>query len=357
MSAERVDPGGGEAATDPEVTVSEVVLAHGIRGVVIEDATLQVTVLPDNGADLLSIVERRNGVDVLFRTPWGLLPLGPSPAEPDSASRWLRRYAGGWQVLIPNGGGPAAMGGTTWGFHGEAAVVPWAVRAVTGGIDAEVTLLSAPLRVERELRLVDGAVRITEQVTNTAPDPVAFMWSHHPAFGAPLVAPGSRIAVGARTFVADDEQPGSGIAPGSRHTWPLVSTQDGGTLDLSVVDGEDRSIFGYLTDIDDPWFALVNPQLELGVTMSWSRGVLGHAWFWQERHASRGWPWFRRAYVAAIEPASTIPGQGAVAAVAKGGRLVELAGGASAQIELWLRVVHDGRVPAAIGAGAVPLFD
>ena len=253
----------------------------------------------------------------------------------------------------------------TWGFHGEACLLPWTITAssaVGGGgteptgrpwVELSVRLQRAPVRLNRRLSLSGSVLTLTESVTNTSPDPLEIMWSHHPAFGAPLVEPGARITSGARRVVADDGAPGTDLAAGSEHQWPAATAADGPPIDLSVIpsDAMPRATFAYLTDMDDGWFAITNPVRRLGVGLRWDAEVFEHAWFWQEMHASAGHPWWREAYVCAIEPATTIPGQGIETARAKGGRPLRLAGGETrtAQIEA---VLFEPRGPVSgIGPG------
>ena len=58
-------------------------LSHGsVEGwaaVVLESDRLRVTVLPDKGADIYELVDLASGVDLLFKTPWGLRPPGAPP--------------------------------------------------------------------------------------------------------------------------------------------------------------------------------------------------------------------------------------------------------------------------------------
>lgn len=298
------------------------------RGLALRSAEVEVVLLPDKGADIYSWTDRASGVDVLFKTPWGLPPAEPG-ATGDSQTAWLERYPGGWQVLCPNGGAESvAPGGVRWGFHGEACLVPWEVVDLgPNSVELTVRLHRAPLRLRRRLTLVDRLLTVEESLTNTSPDPVELMWSHHPAFGAPFLSPDCVITTGARTLVADDEAPGTVLAPGSTHQWPNVSTKDGRKLDLSALPPAPADQLAYLTDFDDGWFAITNPTFGLGVGMRWDTGVFGHAWFWQELNSSAGYPWWREAYVCAIEPASVIPGQGVDAARRKGSSLLRLAGG------------------------------
>jgi hypothetical protein len=55
------------------------------------------------------------------------------------------------------------------------------------------------------------------------------------------------------------------------------------------------------------------------VEIRWPLDLFPTAWFWQELHASPGYPWYRRAYTTALEPNTTVPAQGIVTARAKGG--------------------------------------
>ncbi|TDE96064.1 aldose 1-epimerase [Occultella glacieicola] len=335
--ADSADSGGdvvaGGAAS--ETGVARVVLDQGWHGVVLRTAAAELTVLPEKGCDLVSFVDARTGVDVLFRAPWGIPPRATGAWNAVDEPQWLERYPGGWQVLCPNGGAASpAPGGGTWGFHGEASRIPWQVTGTgtdgdTAWLRAQTRLTAAPLRLDRTIRLTGAAVAITETLENTGPDAIGVMWSHHPAFGAPLLGAGARISTGAGTFVADELTPGTHLGSGARGAWPRVVAADSSTRDLSVVPGPGERVatFGYLTDLgpDGAWYEISNPRLGLGVRLSWDAAVWPHAWFWQEMHASPGHPWWRQAYVCAIEPASTIPGHGVAGAA--GADLLHLTGG------------------------------
>ena len=136
---------------------------------------------------------------------------GPTNAG-DSIAAWVNRYAGGWQVLLPSGGGPSKHGGITHPYHGEACMRGWSWRETrTADGDAcvalEVRVLDTPFRIEREVRLsADGAsVVVDERITNEGAAPSDYMWCHHPSFGAPLIEPGVRITTSATSLMADPE--------------------------------------------------------------------------------------------------------------------------------------------------------
>jgi hypothetical protein len=316
-------------------------LARGWRGLVLRSEHVEVVLLPAKGCDVYSWTDLATGVDVLFKTPWGLPPATPG-ASADSMTAWLERYPGGWQVLCPNGGDETeAPGGVRWGFHGEACLVPWEVTGTGVVGDAAwaelgTRLHRAPLRLRRRVSVSGRLLTIEESVTNESPDQVELMWSHHPAFGAPFLDGGCVIATGASTVLADDEAPGTALAPGSRHRWPVAATEDGADLDLSVVPdpAAARSHLAYLTGFDEGWFAITNERLGLGAGLRWPVEVFPHAWFWQEVHATPGYPWWRQVYVCAVEPATTEGGHGVAAARRKGLSLLRLAGGQTRSVLL-----------------------
>jgi hypothetical protein len=287
---------------------------------------LAVALLPGKGCDIVEVVDRRTGTDVMMRAPWGF---GRAPvASSTSFERWLEAYSGGWQVLLPNGGDAVLEHGSEWGFHGEAGIIPWRVDEQSADSARLSTwLISVPLQLEREIQLVGRALEVVERVRNAGDEDVEVMWGHHPAFGAPLIEPGAVITTDARTFIADSRAPGAGLEPGARSIWPHAALAAGGTIDLSVIPpaGEARAVLGYISDFARGTYTIANARLGLAATLDWPLELFPSAWFWQELNASPGYPWFRRLYTTAIEPNTTIPGQGIARARAAGGVPLSLA--------------------------------
>jgi len=319
----------------------------------------EVTVLPEKGADVLCFVDRRSGVDVLFKTPWGKRTPGQWARRGTSEERWIEAYAGGWQLLLPNGGAECVERGATWGFHGEAALLPWEVVSATqASAVLETTLFLVPLRVRRHFSLEGRLLRIEETVSNESPEEIEVMWSQHPALGPPFLDGGCVLSAGCTSVLADDRFPGTMLAPGSRHDWPHVTTVTGDKVDLREVPAPDepRSVLAYLGGFTSGFFAVTNPNLRLGFGLRWPLEMFDKAWLWEEVHSGSGWPWFRRAYALAVEPASTIPAQGMAVARAKGERVIFLAPGSSHQV-LLEAVLFDGTGEVAdIGPGGAVHF-
>lgn len=334
-------------------------LVPGVRAFSLENEELEVVVLPEKGADIYSLVDRATGVDVLFKSPWGVRAPGPWLRAATSRERWIEAYPGGWQLLVPNGGDECKERGVTWGFHGEAALVPWAVLERTGSTATlETTLFSVPLHVRRELEVDGPVLRVRESITNRSDESIEVMWSHHPAFGAPLLEAGCVLSAGCQTVEADHESPGTLLGAGTRHRWPTATAASGEATDLARIPGplEPREVLAYLMEFTSGYFAITNPRLNLGVGLRWPVEVFDKAWLWQEVHSTADWPWFRRAYAVAVEPASTIPGHGMAVARARGESGVRFEGGASRQVTVEAVLFHETRAVEGIAEGGRVTF-
>ena len=316
--------------------VSEIVLGRSMRALEIENELLAATILLDKGADIYRLVYKPRNMDVLWKAPWGLKEIGRGfESAMDSQTAWLEAYAGGWQLIFPNGGFANTYKGAPLSYHGEASMKAWEHEVLQASGSAlevrlSVRLSRSPYTVERWLRLEAGSpvLSLRERVTNHAGEPMDFMWSHHPAFGAPFLSQHCRIDSGARTLTADDEYRGvnNPLELGRKYAWPQA-----GAIDLARVPGPEhpRDLLGYLSDFESPWFSITNRALGFGIGMSWDKSVFPYAWFWQELNSSPGFPFYKCSYVMAIEPAASIPGQGLTAVMQKTGTHLTLAPGES----------------------------
>lgn len=346
-------------------TVQELALARGVRAVRIENDLLAATVLVEKGADIYELIYKPRGLDVLWKSPWGLRNPHAPQSTVHSLPTFIEHYAGGWQEIFPSGGGPCTYKGVELNFHGEATLAAWdyAVYEEPGAAELRLSmrLFRSPFRMQRTLRVEAGqpVLIIREQITNEGGEALDYMWGHHPAFGAPFLSAACRIDIGARAVWADDvfDGPHNPLRPNETFVWPLAE-RDGGRVDMAQVppEGTPRHVLGYFTEFAQGWYAITNRDLGVGVGLVWPTAVFPYAWFWQEMHASPGFPWFKGVYVMAIEPFSSIPGQGLVAVSEKTGTQRTLAPGETVAAEL-RAVFYEGRggVSAIAADGTVEL--
>lgn len=277
----------------------------------LSNSNISIDLDPDRGAEVLTLVDQRTGIDLLFTAPWrahaDAVRAGQRPASFDPVAGWLEQYRGGWQTLCPNAGQPRVVHGAPVAFHGEASVVPWTVgeSSITQA-ELRVDLFLVPIRIERVIELDGPRVCVRDRLTNLGGSDLEFDYSSHPAIGGVFLDSECHIDTGAERFVSDPESPNTLLGPGTTHEWPWAITATGERVDLRVVPppGVDREVFGWLEDFSAHWVQVTNPTLDLGVRIEWDGRLLPYAWLWQELTATRGFPWYRRARALAVEPAS-----------------------------------------------------
>ncbi len=287
--------------------VTWVPVTDDVAAVRLSSADLVVDVLPANGADVYSIVDRRTGVDLLWKSPWGT-GLHPDEAV-TSRDRWLTRAWGGWQLLLPNTGDEATEGGRTWGFHGEAGVRAWTVTSSSQDeLDLELDLETAPLSIRRGYRLLGPSVSIETSVQNRGTEPVEFLWGEHPTFSEAF-AGGATLEIDAES-VHIELAADVGVEAGARLRWPAYQELGDGSLDRIPTRSASRFLFAFLDDLGEGTYRLRNDRLGLAARVSWPLEVFPCVWLWEEIAFTADDPWNGQAYAVGIEPQTAYPALG-----------------------------------------------
>jgi hypothetical protein len=305
--------------------------------IVLDNGALTVRVDLDLGAEITHLSAPK-GENVLFRGDWrSPLPAVTSQSYGNQALDWLSAYRGGWQELFPNAGGAGTVMGTPLPFHGEVSRTPWRAEWHSDGRDVTVsTGTRLPLVLSRRMRLdaKRPVLVLDETIANESDLEVPYVWGHHPAFGPPLAAPGARIDLPAGRLSTDPAMDGAlaDLQPVSSHVWGKVTDRNGRPLDLSVVPSSPRERLIYIEELAAGWYAIRNPVNGLGAGMSWDLKDFPRLWLWQEIGGA-GFPWYGRAAITALEPATQTPGHGLEAAIAAGtARTLPPRGRASARL-------------------------
>jgi hypothetical protein len=327
---------GGFVMYFPRINGARISCDYTFRGhriAVLENESLSVTLLLDQGGSIVEFRFKPLDVDVMYRAPWGIRTWGswvPTTANP--RGNWMDHYPGGWQVIFPAGSTASTYKGADQGLHGEASLMAWEYEVLLDTPD-EVALLTRmegqrlPFRMERELRLKSnsGSLQIRETVENLSPQPLHCMWGQHPALGEPFLGPDLELHLPPCRITrasGGNDLPGR-IVKGMSGTWPYLPGRDGQPVDLRRMPPRDQPAHDMLfaAELDEGWVAACNPQLGMGFGLSWPLEHWPHLWIWQELGGSSGAPWFGRAYALGLEPFSSIPGTelpGLAGAVANG---------------------------------------
>ena len=298
--------------------ITDDLVYKGYRAIFLENELLRVGVLLDKGADIFQFLHKPSDTDFLWCSPQGLLrPERFTATRASSSGAFLDSYHGGWQEILP-GGGPVDYAGAELGLHGEVTHLGWDCDILEDSpehisVRLVVDCVRTPLRLERVMTLERGSpcLFIQETLTNLSPQPLDFMWGHHPSFGAPFLQEGVRLFIPAGKGQVHSPKflPSSLLEPGAEFAWPTAVGPENAVLDLSVVSGPQAGFAEliFLNELSAGWYALINPQTEIGFGLAWDHTVMPYLWFWQVYGQAPGYPWWDRVYVIALEPWTSIP--------------------------------------------------
>jgi len=276
---------------------------RGRRAAAIENDALRVTVL-EEGGHIAEMFDKRSAVNPLWTPPWASIE--PStytrarhPEYGDGSDAMLLAGIMGHNLCLDIFGGPsdaeAAAGLTP---HGEASVVPYELTVDGRTLTAAAALPHAGLRVEREIVLVDRAVRIRERVENLTSCDRPIGWTQHVTLGPPFLETGvtefrasaTRSTVFEGPFgVADD------LAAGARFDWPMAPRRDGRVADLRrFTDVRPSSAYtAHVMDAsrDHAFFLAFSPTARLAFGYLWKREDFPWLGIWRENRSRTHVPW------------------------------------------------------------------
>lgn len=304
---------------DPAPRISTDFTYRGIDAAVLENDHLRVLVLPGKGGDVLEFRDKRTDVDVLWHADHAWQPPGQRALPGGSETAWLDQYPGGWQVNLPIAGTGMEIDGGAYGLHGESALLPWDAHvsrddgsAVT--LSLAVDLVRYPFHVERDLTLRAGepTLEVSEAVTNEGGVELEYVWQQHVALGRPLLGPAARLDVPARrgvTEAATEAYKNGRLADEEAFDWPHAPTRDGGTADLREIPPADAALHdqAYVTDLDAGWYALTNPEIDLGFALTFPLEPFECLWYWQALGGFHEAPYHNRNYNVGLEPTTAYP--------------------------------------------------
>lgn len=282
--------------------------------VYLENDFLKVGILIDRGSDVFEFQYKPKGLDFLLRLPKGIR----NPQTHFSQLRGTRNqfedyYYGGWQVCLPNS--PAFnYRGAELGQHGEVALIPWTMEVLEQtnekiSIRCSVEPLRIPLKVERMFTLLknEKSLTIVERITNNSATHLDIMWGQHIAFGLPFLEEGVSIHTNAHTMRTEPAMPENHrFKRGETFQWPIAKDKQGQKDNADKVSAKGEAEYSDLCYLEGyqqkAFYAIKNETRNVGFGLTWDGHLFKNVWMWQERNATKDFPWWGTCYTVALEP-------------------------------------------------------
>lgn len=296
------------------LTVTDEYRFRGIDTVILENEYLRVVVLPGKGGDILELRDKRTDVNPLFEAPhnWQIPDSRYVQSVDTDTAAWMDHYPGGWQDCLPMGGNNPTAHGAEYGIHGESALLPWEYEIHQDDHRVEVVLscdlVRFPYHVERSVALErdQSTLVVEETVTNEGRVELPLVWLQHIAFGKPLLSSNARVDLpGGDVTVESDPVGDSPLTWGEEFEWPV----DNDGTDLRSVPEPEAGIhdLSYLHNLQEGWYAITNPSIDLGIAVSFDPTLFESVWCWRAFGGFKTSPFFGRETVLGLEPCTGWP--------------------------------------------------
>ena len=258
----------------------------------LENDSLTVSVLPQIGAKIYDLIDRRSAYNFLWHNP--RIAPQPYPIEANFDNYWC----GGWDDGFPTCEA-CTHGGEQYPNLGELRSVHW---TVDGHDDSTLTLSAfgpiSPIKAQKQIRLRETSLETEFTIEHQGFLPIDYLWGTHPAYA---VEPGCIIHIPARSGIVGQANDPLFGEPGQRYSWPILPTE-GAAMVMSVMHSAGRYSAGhYATDLEAGWYALEYPQRGIGLLFEFPLDLCPYLWLWLSYGGWRGY------YLAVVEPWTSHP--------------------------------------------------
>jgi galactose mutarotase-like enzyme len=254
---------------------------HHQPALVLENDTLSVTVVPEMGAKIVSLFDKRSQLEWLFGP--GQRPFKPVPY----GSVFTDQDMSGWDEMFPTiveCTYPWAEKEILLPDHGEIWTLPW--QQISLGQDKlsfAVEGRALNYKFCREIEFVESAsLKFTYQALNLSTMPMHVIWAAHPQFKADLQ---TRIVLPPHINTVLNvlpEEYGWG-APGTKFKWPKPDCEDGRSIRLDTVgppDLKQARKFYLLPDMEASWVGMLRETDQCWMTISWDSEDVPYFGLW-----------------------------------------------------------------------------
>lgn len=282
-------------------------LQDGSKAVVVENGLLRLTILPELGGKIVSLIRVESGHEFFLQ-----------PREPERASQ-------------PSSHGDRFENHETFGFdeciptvaecfypeepflsrrlpdHGDVWSLPSRVEIVEEGVKLITALRSLPLWFTKKVQLHANTIRLDYEVTNLSQSTVKFLWSAHPLL---KIEPGAEIVLPQEVNEVEigwsrGERLGKS---GDRCPWPLTVDRSGKTVELNRVASASAGIAEKLFTprLSQGFCGVFMPGANENIVFRFDTRIVPYVGIWA---CQGGWPSNRtgKDFTVALEPCNGRP--------------------------------------------------
>jgi hypothetical protein len=261
---------------------------RGVEAVALESESLRVVIVPEMGAKIVSLLDRRNGVEWL---------VGPGERTFRPAvygASFEQQDMSGWDEMFPTISacpypGPGDEAGVALPDHGEVWALPWTINDIADrNLELAVEGRALPYRLARRLALAEPTtLRFDYHLANLGKDLMPYIWAAHPQFACGLDAEVVLPPHVNQVCNVLPESWGWG-APGTVYTWPEVTGAEGTAVHLGRIGPpslQRARKFYLLPDQPAAWVTLVHRPAGEWLRMTWDSCQIPYFGLWVDEGA------------------------------------------------------------------------
>jgi galactose mutarotase-like enzyme len=169
--------------------MAEQVIWNGFGACVLRSATLEVIVVPDLGAKVVSLKHLRTGREWMYHPDDG-----PKLFRNQPDDDFARGPVVGWDECLPTIA-PCTWRGRSLPDHGEVWHAVWQLDEAAwkqGVIKTSVQLLISPFEFTRTIEIKNDTLHVSYHLLNLSEEPQEFLWAMHPLLA---LQPGDRLVL------------------------------------------------------------------------------------------------------------------------------------------------------------------
>ncbi|MHA6533218.1 DUF4432 family protein [Paenibacillus sp. BAC0078] len=261
-----------------------------------ENDCLSVTVVPQRGSKIVSLFDKINGREWIYRTerPWE--PLNPG-------MDWNEGDRGGWDEMFPTIT-PSPCPDEAWEHvffpdHGEVWSRPWRYDLDGDKLRMEIDGVQFPYTLSKIISLEGNRLNINYELENRTSEAFSYLWAAHPLL---QVQPGMKLitmpAQASIQLTYSHRERLGGLFDIT--SYPLAATKEGGITDLSTLEdasGGHAEKYYFTNPLEVGYAGICDPTSGAGIFFSFVPEEIPYLGIWAHYGAFGN-------YTFAIEPAT-----------------------------------------------------